>query len=110
MAFGVCQMGPAFAYGPHEEFGGRHGINAMVYFRLPLNASGAVADRPASFGFAVKSEFLFAHPAYQREKGPYLDSTRMYFGLMDLRFGMNGKLSGLDVAGFTALGAKAGLK
>jgi len=102
IALAVCQTGPALASGPHEEFGGRHGVNAMVYLHLPLGASRAQKDRTASFGLTVKSEFLFAHPGYQRERGPYSTSTT--FDLMDLRFGGNG---GLDVGGLIPLGAKA---
>jgi hypothetical protein len=107
MSLAVCQTGPALASGPHEEFGGRNGVNAMVYFRLPLGATRAEQDRTTSFGFAVKSEFQVAHPAYQREVGTHSTSTT--FDLMDLRFGMNGKLSGFDVGGLNALGAKARL-
>jgi hypothetical protein len=106
-ALTVCQTGPALASGPHEEFGARNSVNAMVYFRLPLGAARAEQARTTSFGFTVKSEFQFAHPAYQRERGPYSTSTT--FDLMGVRFGMNGKLSGLDVGGLSALGAKARL-
>jgi hypothetical protein len=72
IAFAVCQTGPALAYGPYEEFGGRNSVNAMVYFHLPLGASTAEQDRTASFGFAVKNEFQFAHPGYRQEEGHIL--------------------------------------
>jgi hypothetical protein len=110
IAFAFCQIAPALAYGPYgpyEEFGGRNSVNAMVYFHLPLGASKAEQDHTASLGFTLKNDFQFAHPAYQRERGPYATSTT--FDLLGLRFGMNGKLSGLDVAGLDALGAKARL-
>jgi len=81
-----------------------------MYFRLPLGASSSVQDRPGSFGFALKSELLSTHPAYQRDKGPYLDSTRMNLDLLNLRFGTNGNLRGLDVAGFTAMSENTSLK
>lgn len=105
IALAVCEAGPALASGPHEESGGRNSVNAMVYFRLPLGTYRAEQAGATSFGFAVQSGFQFAHPAYQREKGAYSMSTT--FDLMDLRFGMNGKLSGLDLVGLSALGAKA---
>ena len=105
MTVAVCQTGPALAYGPYEEFGGRTSVNAMVYFHVPLGASRAEQDRTASFGFTVKSEFQFAHPAYQRERGAYSTSTT--FDLMGLRFAMDGKLSGLDVGGLNVVGDKA---
>jgi hypothetical protein len=79
----------------------------MVYFHLRLGASTAQQNRTASFGFTVKNEFQFAHPAYQRERGPYAMSTTI--DLMGLGFGMNGKLSGFDVGGLDALGAKTRL-
>jgi hypothetical protein len=79
----------------------------MVYFHVPLGASKAEQDLTASFGFTVKNEFQFAHPAYQRERWPYSTSTT--FDLMGLRFGMNGQLSGFNVGGLDALGAKARL-
>jgi hypothetical protein len=107
---GACAAAPAFAYGLHEEFGTRPGLKGMLYLRLPLGASSSEADHPTSFGFSVKSELLSAHPAYQREKGPYLDMTRMNFDLLNLQFRTNGNVNGLDVAGFTALGANAALK
>jgi hypothetical protein len=105
MAFAGFQTTPALAYGPNEGFGGRNSVNAMVYFHLPLGVSRAEQDRTASFGFTVKSEFQNAHQAYQGERAPYPTST--IFDLMGLRFGMDGKLSGLDVGGLNALGDKA---
>jgi hypothetical protein len=107
MAFGLCQTGPALAYGPFEQFGGRTSVNAMVYFRVPLGTSLAQQDRTASVGLTAKSEYQFVHPAYQRERGPYSTSTT--FDLMGWRFGMNGKLSGFEVGGLDTLGAKARL-
>ena len=107
MAFAVCQTSPALAYGPYEEFGARSGVKAMLYFHLPLGAAGTEKSRDASFGFAVKGEFQYAHPAYQKDKGPYVDYAGTSFGLMDFRFGTNGNPGGLDLAGLNALGAKA---
>ena len=109
MAFAVCQTGPALAYGQYEDFLGRNSVNPMVYLHVPLNSSRAEGERPPSFGFTLRSEFLFAHPEYQGERAPYSSSTSTTFNLMDLRFGMNGKLSGIDVGGLTTLGAKAPL-
>jgi len=101
MAFAVCQTAPALAYGPFEQFGRRTSVNAMVNFRVPLGASRAEQARTASVGFTVKSEYQFAHPAYQRERGAYSTSTT--FDLMGLRFGMNGKLGGFEVGGLDAM-------
>jgi hypothetical protein len=103
----LCETGPASAYGQYEDFLGRNSVNPMVYLHVPLNSSTAEGERPSSFGFRLRSEFLFGHPEYQGERGPYSSSTSTTFNLMDLRFGMNGKLSGFDVGGLTALGAKA---
>ncbi len=75
----------------------------MAYFHLPLGVSNAKQDRTGSFDFTVNSEYQFAHPPYQRETGAYATSTT--FGLLGLRFGMDGKLGGLDVGGLNALGA-----
>ena len=105
IAFVGFQTAPALAFGPNEGFGGPNSVNAMVYFHLPLGVSRAEQDRTASFGFTVKSEFQNMRPAYQGERVPYPAST--IFDLMGLRFGMDGKLSGLDVGGLNALGDKA---
>ena len=105
----VYETGPALAYGQYGDFLGRNSVNPMVYLHVPLNSSRAEGERPPSFGFSLRSEFLFAHPEYQRERGLYSSSTSTTFNLMDLRFGINGKLSGFDVGGLTALGAKAPL-
>ena len=104
IAFAVCQTGPALGYGPYEGLGVRTSINPMVYFRVPLGVSKAERDRTASFGVTVKNEFQFAHPTYQGVKGAYPASTS--FDLMGFRFGMNGKLIGVEVGGSDALGTK----
>jgi hypothetical protein len=106
MAFAFYQTGPAMAYGPYEEFGGRTGIKPMVYFHLSLGPSSVESNRTGSFGFALKNEFSYAHPAYQRERGPYSD-TAASFGLMDLSIGLDGKFRGLALGGMTTLGDKA---
>jgi hypothetical protein len=105
IAFVGFQTAPALAYGPNEVFGRPNSVNAMVYFHLPLGVSRTEQDRTASFGFTVKSEFQNAHPAHQGERAPYSTSTTL--DLMGLRFGMDGKLSGLDLGGLNALGDKA---
>jgi hypothetical protein len=102
MVFTTCEAGAALAFGPFEEWGARGSVSAMAYFHLPLGRSNAPAERTGSFGLAVNSEYQFAHPAYQRETGAYAASTS--FGLLGLRFGMDGKLSGFDVGGLNALG------
>jgi hypothetical protein len=106
MIFAGCPTGPALAFGPYEEWGGRGSVSAMAYFHLPLGVSRGEQDRTGSFGFTVNSQYQFAHPPYQRETGAYSTSTTI--DLMGLRFGMDGKLSGLDVGGLNALGTITG--
>ena len=105
--FAVCGIGPTLAFGQYEDFLGHNSINPMVYLHMPLNSSRAEGERLSSFGLTVRSEFLFARPEYQGERGAFASSTSTTFNLMDLRFKWNGKLSSFDVGGLTALGAKA---
>jgi hypothetical protein len=100
----VCQTAPALAFGLNEELG-RHSVNAMVYFRLPLGAATVEQRRTTSVGITVKSELQFAHQGYERERGPYV--TGAIIDLMDVRFGMNGRLTGFEVGGLDAFGSKS---
>ena len=78
----------------------------MVNFRIPLGAPQADNDRAPSFGFTVKRQFQFNDPLYETMSGSYRTSTNLTVDMMDLRFGMNGKLNGFDVGGFNAFQAK----
>ena len=78
----------------------------MVDFRIPLGASQADKDRAPSFGFTVKRQFQFNDPLYETMSGSYRNSSRLTVDMMDLRFGMNGKLSGFELGGFNAFQAK----
>jgi hypothetical protein len=108
-ALGFSQTAPAFAYGPNGAFGGRDDVRAMGYFRVPLGASQAGKPRTPSFGFTVQRQFHFNDRNYETSLGPYRDSQHLDVGVLDLRFGMNGKLAGFDVGGFDALGFKTRL-
>lgn len=103
-ALTVLRPGLAWAYGPYEEFGRKDSIKALVYLHLSLGPSVVRDERKATFGFLLRSEFAPAHPAYQMGKGPYVDSSGIGIGIVDLHFGMNGKSSGIDVVGWSMLG------
>ena len=100
------QTAPALAYGPNSAFGGHNDVRAMVNFHIPLGASQADKDRAPSFGFTVQRQFQFNDPLYETLSGSYRNSTNLTVDVMDLRLGMNGKLSGFDVGGLNALQAK----
>ncbi len=103
----ICsQTAPALAYGPSNALAGHNDVRAMGYFRIPLGAPQAEKDRAPSFGLTVKREFQFNDPLYETMSGSYRNSQRLTVKAMDLRFGMNGKLSGFDVGGFNAFQAK----
>ena len=106
LALVFSQTAPALAYGPGNAFGGYNDVRAMGYFRIPLSASQADKDRTPSFGFMVQRQFQFNDPLYETMPGSYRNSTRPTVYMMDLRFGMDGKLSGFDVGGFNAFQAK----
>ncbi len=103
------QTAPALAYGPGDAFAGYNDVRAMVNFRIPLGVSQADKDRAPSFGFTVKRQFQFNDPLYEALARSYQISTNLTVDVMDLRFGMSGKLSGFDVGGFNALQAKTRL-
>jgi len=100
------QTAPALAYGPGDAFAGYNDVRAMGYFRIPLGASQTAKERAPSFGFTVQRQFQFNDPLYETLSGSYRNSTNLTVDMMDLRFGMNGKLSGFDVGGFNAFQAK----
>ena len=103
------QTAPALAYGPGDAIAGYNDVRAMGYFRLPLGTSQADKDRAPSFGFTVKRQFQFNDPMYETMSGSYRNSQHLTVNAVDLRFGMNGQLSGFDVGGFNALQAKTRL-
>ena len=109
LALVFSQTAPALAYGPNSAFGGHNDVRAMVNFRIPLGASQADKDRAPSFGFTVQRQFQFNDPLHEIMSGSYRNSQRLTVRAMDLRFGMNGKLSGFDVGGFNALRLKTAL-
>ena len=101
------QTAPALAYGPGDAFTGYNDVRAMANFRIPLGVSQADKDRAPSFGFTVQRQFQFNDPLYETMSGSYRNSQRLTVNAMDLRFAMNGKLSGFDIGGFNAFRAKA---
>jgi hypothetical protein len=105
-AFVFSQTAPAMAFGANGPFGGHDDIRAMVNFRIPLGTSEADRDRSPSFGFTVQRQFQFDDPLYETLSGSYRNSTNLTVDVMNLRFGMDGKLSGFDVGGFNAFQAK----
>ena len=100
------QTAPALAYGPGDAFAGYNDVRAMGYFHIPLGASQTDKDRAPSFGFTVKRQFQFNDRVYETLSGSYRNSTNLTVDVMDLRFGMNGKLSGFELGGFNAFQAK----
>ena len=106
LALIFSQTAPALAYGPNGAFAGHNDVRAMVNFRIPLGAPQADKDRAPSFGFTVQRQFQFNDPLYETLSGSYRNSSSITVDVMDLRFGMNGKLSGFDVGGFNAFQAK----
>jgi hypothetical protein len=107
LALGFSQTAPALAYGPGDAFTGYNDVRAMANFRIPLGVSQADKDRAPSFGFTVQRQFQFNDPLYETMSGSYRNSQRLTVNAMDLRFAMNGKLSGFDIGGFNAFQAKA---
>ena len=106
LAFVFLQTAPALAYGPGNGLAGRNSVGAIVNFRIPLGTSQADKDHAPSFGFTVQRQFQFNDPLYETFSGSYRNSSSITVDVMDLRFGMNGKLSGFDVGGLNALQAK----
>nr|TFG55509.1 MAG: hypothetical protein E4H34_00335 [Hyphomicrobiales bacterium] len=103
------QTAPALAYGPSDAFGGHDGIKATANFRIPLGTAQTDKDRTPSFGFTVQRQFQFNDPLYESMSGSYQISQRLTVNAMDLRFSMDGKLSGFDVGGFNAFQANTRL-
>lgn len=103
ISLAVCQTGPALAFGLHEELG-RHSMNAMAYFHLPLGSPRTEERGKMSFGIKVQGQLQIPHQAYDRARGPYVTTTT--FDLMDVRFGRNGRVSGFEVGGLNVFGTK----
>ena len=106
LALFFSQTAPAMAYGPNGTFSGYNDVRAMVDLRIPLGTSQSDKDRAPSFGFTVKRQFQFNDPLHETLSGSYRKSSNLTVDVMDLRFGMDGKLSGFDVDGFNAFQAK----
>jgi hypothetical protein len=109
LALGFSHTAPAFAYGPNGAFGGHDDVRAMGYFRFPLGDSQSEKPRTPSFGFTVQRQFHFSDRIYETSLGPHRNSQYLDVGVLDMRFGMNGKLAGFDVGGFDTLGFKTRL-
>lgn len=107
VALACFQTGPALAYGPYSAFALRDSVNAMGYFRVLLGPSRIEAHRTGSFGFLVKRELQFAHPAYQRGAWAYSDSPSTALNLIDFGFGLDGKFNGFGADILDALRAKS---